>query len=80
MNALLPRLLGLAIATALGAALWALWAYWGAISRLDQWTGIESLRVLRPWLTELKLPILVVLGTLLLTVANRVVERFRIGH
>ncbi len=80
MNTLAERLIGLAIAVATGAALWALWTFYADVARLQRWTGMDSLRPLGGWLMEMRLPVIAVLATLLLTLINWLVERLRLGH
>lgn len=74
------RLAGLALAAALVLLLWQGWERYGTFADLARLTGIEALAPLRPWMAELKMPLLAVIGFLVLSAVSWAWQRLGVGR
>lgn len=77
---LIPRLAGLALAAAILAAGWYGYTHYGAFADVARWTGQESLRPLRGWLTELRTPLMGVAAFLALSALSWAWQKLKLGH
>ncbi|MGF1501629.1 MAG: hypothetical protein ACFBSD_07405 [Paracoccaceae bacterium] len=73
------RAAGAALVAALAWGAWEAYAGYAAFARIDQWTGQETLRPLRPWLTELRWPLLGIGGVLVLSLLSGALKRLGLG-
>lgn len=74
------RILGLIAATAIAYGCWVAYDGYAQFQRIDQWTGAESLRWLRPWLFEFRMPLLCSAGFLAFTALSWLIQKAKIGH
>ena len=74
------RLIGLALAAAIGLGFWFAYENYGQFANVARWTGDSDLRWLRPWLTEFRMPLLCVAGFLGLTALSWIWSKLKLGH